>query len=139
MTRQLVRRKRLPLRSVVRWNDTVSLANFYWSIWLGNFFAMFRIMWSFKKFAEFCEFLINGGFLFFVFLSWSGCQLQSSKSFQKQIVSIFTYSCVVNTHLCMAYRRLITIHLVLFNVWQWNTTFLVVISDSIISSNYSTL
>lgn len=33
---------------------------------------MFRIMWSFKKFAEFCEFLINGGFLFFVFfiLKW---------------------------------------------------------------------
>lgn len=32
---------------------------------------MFRIMWSFKKFAEFCEFLINGGFfLFFFILKW---------------------------------------------------------------------
>lgn len=31
---------------------------------------MFRIMWSFKKFAEFCEFLTNGGFLFFFILKW---------------------------------------------------------------------
>lgn len=32
---------------------------------------MFRIMWSFKKFAEFCEFLINGGFLgVFFILKW---------------------------------------------------------------------
>lgn len=31
---------------------------------------MFRIMWSFKKFAEFCEFLINGGFLGFFILKW---------------------------------------------------------------------
>lgn len=30
---------------------------------------MFRIMWSFKKFAEFCEFLINGGVFFFI-LKW---------------------------------------------------------------------
>lgn len=29
---------------------------------------MFRIMWSFKKFAGFCEFLINGG-VFFI-LKW---------------------------------------------------------------------